>query len=148
MIIGIMLSTLHTLMFPVLMVVFGMALQHFADHYNTFRYFRCIQDEHINCSSVHHCSSASNETNCCLDDLNECISDHVLLQKMDILTVLCIAIGMVIFASSWVHAAIFHYVGNNQMLRIRKKLFQSLVNQDIKWFDLNQSKEITSRMIE
>ena len=51
-------------------------------------------------------------------------------------------------ANSWMHASIFHYVGSNQMLRIRKRLFQSLINEDIKWFDVNESKEITSRMIE
>ena len=145
---GILLSALQALMVPALMLIFGMALQHFADHYNTYRYFHCIQDEDIKCSSVQHCSRASNETNCCLDDSNKCITGHVLLQKMDILTVLCIVIGIVMFASSWVHASIFHYVGNNQMLRIRKKLFESLVNHDIKWFDINESKEITSRMTE
>ena len=148
MICAILLSALHALMIPTLMVVLGKALQHFADHYNTAEYFNCIHDGHINCSSVQYCSTASNETDCCMSDAVKCVTNDLLLQRMDILTVLCIVIGIVMLASSWMHASIFHYVGSNQMLRIRKRLFQSLVNQDIKWFDVNKSKEITSRMTE
>ena len=145
---GFLLSIVHGCMIPVLFFVFGMALQHFGDHYNTYRYSHCIGDENINCSFVRYCSTVSNPTNCCLDDSIKCITNHSLLSKLDIITVLCIPIAIVTFASSWIHASIFHYVGSNQMPRIRKKLFQSLVSQDIKWFDVNESKEITSRMIE
>ena len=148
MICAILLSAWNSLMIPTLMVVLGRALQHFADHYNTAEYFNCIHDGHINCSSVQYCSIASNETDCCISDSVKCVTNDLLLQRMDILTVLCILIGIVMLASSWIHASIFHYVGSNQMLRIRKRLFQSLINQDIKWFDVNESKEITSRMTE
>ena len=145
---GILLSIVHGFMIPTLFFIFGMALQHFADHYNTNRYFYCISDENINCSIVQYCSTASNQTDCCMDDTAECITNHTLLDKLDIITVLCVAIAIVTLASSWIHASIFHYLGNNQMTRIRKKLFQALISQDIKWFDVNESKEITSRMIE
>ena len=145
---GILLAVINGLMVPTVMVIFGMALQHFGDHYNTYRYFDCINDENSNCSLVQYCSTASNQTDCCIDDSIECITSHTLLNKLDIITVLCIPIAMVALASSWIHASIFHYVGNNQMLRIRRTLFRSLISQDIKWFDVNESKEITSRMTE
>ena len=145
---GVLLSIVHGFMIPVLFFVFGMALQHFGDHYNTYRYFDCINDENINCDLVQYCSTASNQTDCCMDDSVECITSHTLLDKLDIITVLCVPIAIVTLASSCIHASIFHYVGNNQMPRIRKKLFQSLVSQDIKWFDVNEPKEITSRMTE
>ena len=148
MICAILLAALSSLMIPTLMVILRMALRHFADHYNTAEYLSCIDDKQINCSSIHYCSTASNGTNCCMSDLVKCVTNDLLLQRMDILTVLCVVIGIVMLASSWMHASIFHYTGSNQMFRIRKRLFQSLVNQDIKWFDVNDSKEITSRMIE
>lgn len=135
-------------MFPTLMVMFGLALEHFGDHYNTHRYFDCIQDERINCSSVQHCSTASNETDCCMDSSVKCVTNNSLLQRMDTITVLCIVIMVFTFITSWIHPSIWHYVGNNQILRIRQRLFQSLVNQDIKWFDINEPREITSRMTE
>ena len=150
MICAILLATLSSLMTATLMVIFGMALQHFADHYNTAEYFNCIHAGHINCSAVQYCPTTSNGTNCCMSDIVKCVTNDLLLQRMhmDILTVLCAVIGIIMLASSWMHASIFHYTGSNQILRIRKRLFQSLVNQDIKWFDVNDSKEITSRMIE
>ena len=148
MICAILLSAWNSLMIPILMVILGMALQHFADHYNTAEYFNCIHDGHINCSAVQYCPTTSNGTDCCMSDSAKCVTNDLLLQRMDILTVLCAVITIVMLASSWMHASIFHYTGSSQMLRIRKRLFQSLVNQDIKWFDVNDSKEITSRMIE
>ena len=148
MICAILLSAWNSLMIPTLMVILGMALQHFADHYNTAEYFSCIHAGHINCSAVHYCPITSNGTDCCMSNSAKCVTNDLLLQRMDILTVLCAVIAIVMLASSWIHASIFHYTGSNQMLRIRKRLFQSLVNQDIKWFDVNDSKEITSRMTE
>jgi len=147
MIVGILLSALHALLIPTLLLIFGMAIQHFGDHYNTFGYFHCIQsDDNITCSVVQLCSNVSNQRGCCMDDTFECINNNTLLEKLDVITVLCIITGVFLFIFSWIHASIFHYVGNNQMLRIRKQLFRSFVNQDITWFDLNESREITSRM--
>lgn len=143
-----MLSGIHALTIPTLLVIFGMGVQHFADHYNTLRYIRCINNEYIKCSVVEHCSTTSNQTDCCMNSMTECITNNSLLQKMNIITVYCIAIGIVLFATSWMHASIFRCIGNSQMMKIRKKLFRSLVNQDITWFDVNESKEITSRMTE
>ena len=42
MICPILLSALHALMIPTLMVLLGKALQHFADHYNTAEYCTLI----------------------------------------------------------------------------------------------------------
>ena len=148
MIAGILLATLHALLMPTLLVIFGIAIQYFSDHSNTFSYFHCIQSDNISCTVVQLCSNVSNQTSCCMDGSFQCINNHMLLEKLDIITVLCIITGVALFTFSWMHASIFHYTGNNQMLRIRKKLFSSLVNQDITWFDVNESREITSRMTE
>ena len=94
MICPILLSALHALMIPTLMVLLGKALQHFADHYNTAEYFNCIHDGHINCSSVQYCSTASNETVCYMSDSVICVTNDLLLQRMDILTAHCIVIGI------------------------------------------------------
>ena len=135
-------------MIPTLLVIFGIGLQYFGNHYNTYRHFHCINDRNVNCSLVQYCSQAGNRTDCCMDDSVECTTNHLLIQKLDIITVLCVPIAVVMFASSWIHASIFHHVGNNLIARIRRKLFQSLLYQDIKWFDVSDPKELTSRMTE
>ena len=131
MVIGLLLATVHATAMPVLMFVFGIAVKHFADHYHTSKHFRCLNDQNINCSMIVHCSNADNETNCCINDQFDYVSNDTLLQTLDFVTLYCVIITIVVFFSGWAHAGIFHYIGDQQMLEIRKRLFRSIILQDI-----------------
>lgn len=126
MIIGLLLATVHAHMMPALMFVFGSALRYFAGYYHTVRYFRCLHDN-VNCSIIMHCSAADNQTDCCLYDQFDCVNNGKLLHNLDLITVYCIIIGVIVFFTSWAHGAIFHYIGDQQMLEIRKRLFRSII---------------------
>jgi len=133
-------------MMPSLMFVFGIAVQYFADHYHIGKYFNCLYRENINCSIIIYCSD--NQTNCCLCNQFSCIDNDALLHNLDFITLYCIIIGIVVFFTGWAHAAIFRFIGDRQMLAIRKIVFRSIILQDIGWFDVNETSEITSRMTE
>lgn len=147
MIIGLLLATIHATTMPALMFVFGIAVKYFAGHYHTDKYYKCLY-QNVTCSNVIHCSNPDNQTDCCLYDQFNCVSNDELLQNLDLITVYCIIIGIVVFFSGWAHAAIFHFIGDQQMLEIRKRLFRSIILQDIGWFDAIGTSAITSKMTE
>ena len=96
-----------------------------------------------------YCSAISNQTGCCIDDSSyECIETDQFLHNMDYLTIYVIMCGVVAFVVGWMHSAIFRYVGDRQMLEIRKRLFSSIIHQDIDWFDSIATEEITNRLTE
>lgn len=132
---------------PALMFVFGIAVRYYAGHYHTDKFFHCVQDN-INCSDIIFCSNPSNETSCCFHDQFDCVTNNTLIHLLDQITLYCLTIAIVVFFSAWAHGAIFHYVGEKQMLEIRKRLFRSIIMQDIGWFDVVETAEITSKMTE
>ena len=133
---------------PVLLFVFRIAVKNFADNHHTSNYFRCLNEQNSNCSAAIYCSSADNNTNCCIYDQFDCVSNNALLHVLDFVTLYCIIIAVVVFFSGWGHSAIFHYIGDKQMFEIRKRLFRSIILQDVGWFDTNDTAEITSKMTE
>lgn len=149
MLIGLLLAALHATAMPALMFVFGIAVDHFANHYHTGNYFNCLQEDVYNCNhNIIYCSNADNQTNCCIHDQFECVSNTTLLHKLDLITLYCVIITIVVFCSGWTHATIFHFIGDRQMIEIRRRLFRSIILQDIGWFDVVETSEITSKMTE
>lgn len=57
-------------------------------------------------------------------------------------------IGLVMLVSSYVSIMLFNYAAHNQIFSIRSAFLKSALNQDIGWYDLNQSGEFASRMNE
>ena len=146
--IGLLLATVHAAAMPALLFVFGNAVKHFAGHYHTRQYSRCLSEQNISCSMVVHCSNADNETQCCIHDQFNCVSNETLLHTLDFITLYCIIITIAVLFTGWGHTTIFHYIGDRQMLEIRKRLFRSIILQDVGWFDVTETAEITSKMTE
>ncbi|KAJ6632996.1 ATP-dependent translocase ABCB1, partial [Pseudolycoriella hygida] len=57
-------------------------------------------------------------------------------------------LGVIMFVGTYFSIMLFNIAAHSQILRIRGKFFQSILNQDIAWYDLNQSGEFASRMNE
>ncbi|XP_055373170.1 ATP-dependent translocase ABCB1 [Condylostylus longicornis] len=57
-------------------------------------------------------------------------------------------IGAVMLICSYVSVTTFNYAAHSQIFTIRGIYFRSILNQDIEWFDFNQSGEFGSRMNE
>ena len=147
--IGLSLAFIHALTITTLWILFSNVFRNFANHRVSYNYFHCINQVTINCSNLLYCSAMGNQTGCCFDHSSyKCIETDQFLQNMDYLTIYVIICGVVVFFFGWGHSAIFRYTGDRQMLEIRKRLFSSIIQQNIQWFDTIATEEITSRMIE
>ncbi|XP_018319200.1 multidrug resistance protein 1 [Agrilus planipennis] len=57
-------------------------------------------------------------------------------------------VGAVMFVSSYLSIALFNYSALRQGYKIRTLFFEKVLNQDIGWYDVNQTGDIASRMSE
>lgn len=57
-------------------------------------------------------------------------------------------LGAIMLIGSYLSIMLFNYAALNQIFRIRSIFLKSVLNQDIGWFDANQSGEFASRMNE
>ncbi|CAH1967884.1 unnamed protein product [Acanthoscelides obtectus] len=53
-------------------------------------------------------------------------------------------VGFIMVVATYVYTVLFGYSSTNQILKMRKTLFEKILNQDIEWFDKNQSGEFTT----
>ncbi|XP_037033409.1 ATP-dependent translocase ABCB1-like isoform X2 [Bradysia coprophila] len=57
-------------------------------------------------------------------------------------------LGVVMLAGTYVSIMLFNFAAHSQIFRIRGNFLRSVLNQDIAWYDVNQSGEFASRMNE
>lgn len=57
-------------------------------------------------------------------------------------------IGIVMLVCSYLSVTCFNYAAHSQIMAIRSKFFQSVLHQDMTWYDMNPSGEVASRMNE
>ncbi|EDW61888.1 ATP-dependent translocase ABCB1 [Drosophila virilis] len=57
-------------------------------------------------------------------------------------------IGLVMLFCSYMAITCFNYAAHSQIMSIRSKFFQSVLHQDMGWYDINPSGEVASRMNE
>ncbi|VEN57179.1 unnamed protein product, partial [Callosobruchus maculatus] len=67
-----------------------------------------------------------------------------LWQETQRFAVISAVVGLVMVATTYVYTVLFGYSSTNQILKMRKALFEKILNQDIEWFDKNQSGEFTT----
>lgn len=72
----------------------------------------------------------------------------LLLDKVQQFSLQNTYIGIVMLVCSYLSITCFNYAAHSQILTIRSKFFRSILHQDMKWYDFNQSGEVASRMNE
>ena len=82
-----------------------------------------------------------------------CILDNVIQSNISkILNVLyhpCIpGIGAIVLVVAYIQVACWQNASYNQSMKIRINLFQSILRQDIGWFDTHESGELNTRLSE
>ncbi|KAH8284597.1 hypothetical protein KR018_005431 [Drosophila ironensis] len=73
---------------------------------------------------------------------------NALLDKVQEFSLQNTYIGIVMLVCSYLSITCFNYAAHSQILTIRSKFFRSILHQDMKWYDFNQSGEVASRMNE
>jgi ATP-binding cassette subfamily B (MDR/TAP) protein 1 len=57
-------------------------------------------------------------------------------------------LGIIMLSCSYLSITLFNYAAHNQIFRLRSRFLQAALNQDISWYDFNQSGEFASRINE
>ncbi|XP_001975658.3 multidrug resistance protein 1A [Drosophila erecta] len=73
---------------------------------------------------------------------------NLLLDKVQQFSLQNTYIGIIMLVCSYLSITCFNYAAHSQILIIRSKFFRSILHQDMKWYDFNQSGEVASRMNE
>ncbi|KAH8233003.1 hypothetical protein KR026_002905 [Drosophila bipectinata] len=73
---------------------------------------------------------------------------NLLLDKVQEFSLQNTYIGIIMLVCSYISITCFNYAAHSQILTIRSKFFRSILHQDMKWYDFNQSGEVASRMNE
>ena len=122
-----MAAIAHGVAFVFLLVVFGNTLDEFATFAgSTF----CGGNMTTNCTNR---SDAE-------DQLIDTINHPIVYQY-------CM-LGVINFLTGWIQVMFFQFAATRQVKKIRVAYFQSILKQEIAWFDLNPTGEINSRLNE
>ncbi|KAJ8964325.1 hypothetical protein NQ314_004995, partial [Rhamnusium bicolor] len=65
--------------------------------------------------------------------------DEILRQEVKDFAINTTIIGVVTIVTTYISGVLFSYSAINQILKIRKKFLEKTLNQDIEWFDVNQT---------
>lgn len=127
MLIGIVSAAVHGTTFPFLLVVYGTTLDEFAQYSITVF---CEGNTTVNCTT----------RNAARDDLIDTINHPIILYY-------CI-IGLVTILCGWIQVVTFQISAGRQVNKMRTAFLNSVVKQEISWFDHNSTGEINSRLNE
>ena len=127
MLIGIVFATIHGVCLPFLLIVYGSTLDEFAQYSITMF---CEGNITVNCTT----------RGAARDDLIDYINHPIVLYY-------CI-IGLVTILSGWINVVTFQFSAGRQVKKIRIAVFNSIMKQEISWFDSNPTGEINSRLNE
>ena len=87
-----------------------------------------------------------------LEDLvnsrTQCLDDDEFISEIDQLVYIFLGIAGGAFVVGYIHVLMFQLAAERQIHRIRLKYYRSILRQDIGWFDVNSSGELSSRLSE
>lgn len=73
---------------------------------------------------------------------------ELFLEEVQMFAIYSTILGLVMFFGTYISIMMFNYAAHSQIFRIRGRFLRSVLNQDIAWYDVNQSGEFASRMNE
>ncbi|XP_045177444.2 ATP-dependent translocase ABCB1-like isoform X2 [Mercenaria mercenaria] len=117
MFIGSLAAMVHGAGWPVLMIFFGDMTDSFIN---------------VNVSDIN-----PNDTSALFDEFNSDMTKYSLYY---------IYIGAAVFVASYIQVACWTVACERQVHRIRKQFFRAILRQEIAWFDVHQSGELTTRL--
>ncbi|VDP33808.1 unnamed protein product, partial [Soboliphyme baturini] len=132
---GTLFAVIHGAGWPMLsMIIGGMT--------NTF-----IRAENSNFSSAS--SSVVDSTsgiNTNYSATNFTISPDQFISDVTKFAVYYVAVGVVIFVTTFLQVSCWSYTCERQMFRIRREFFRSVLHLDVSWYDRHPSGELTSKL--
>ena len=123
MLIGAISGLCHGVTFILLFVAFGTALDEFVE-------YTVCRNNLANCSESDLDAAADN----LIDEIN-----------YPIVVYLCV-LGILAQCFAWLQTMLFRFSSERQIKRIRILFFRSILRQEIGWFDVHLSGELSSRL--
>nr|XP_057939637.1 ATP-dependent translocase ABCB1-like isoform X2 [Doryrhamphus excisus] len=129
MVFGTLMSVAHGSIMPLMSIVFGEMTDGFTQH-------------------LLHQNNASDASD--ISDANSTfmILNNTFQEEMTTLAVCYSVMGAFVLVAAYMQVAFFTLSAGRQVLRIRKRFFHSVMRQDIGWFDVNDTGELNTRLIE
>jgi len=86
-----------------------------------------------------------NLTNCSESDLDAAADDLIDVINYPIVVYLCV-LGTLAQTFAWLQTTMFRFSSERQIKRIRVLFFRAILRQEIGWFDINSTGELSSRL--
>jgi len=147
----------HGASLPILMIVFGENTDAFSNEFLTREIASTINSDpdtnitlnvdDLNCTELNNICRGRDDCRFFVDD-SLCTTGDDLVDEINILVIYYCVLGVVAFVCGWLHVSLYQYACERQLQIIRKKFFQSILRQEIGWFDVNSVGELNSRVNE
>ncbi|KAK4873210.1 hypothetical protein RN001_015239 [Aquatica leii] len=91
---------------------------------------------------VKYITTTKNETN----NITVTVAENIFKEKILAVTVTNFTLGVLVTVSMYSATVLFSHTALNQTLKIRKLFLSNILNQDVGWYDLNQTGDFASRI--
>ena len=170
---GFFLSIASGLTLPMSMVLFGDIVNNFlyqylttyigkADNETVATYVQSTAfSQNVSCTELNDSSLLENITNssillCGLNNKRQyeeiiafaCDPNARLQSEIGIFSLYFVALGAVALVAGFLGALFWNISAYRQTRRIRESLYQSILRQEVGWFDVNNATELNTRLIE
>ncbi|XP_043921481.1 ATP-dependent translocase ABCB1-like [Protopterus annectens] len=82
----------------------------------------------------------------CFDNASECNMYSPFGEQMSMFALYYVGVGVGVLILAYVQISFLVLAGARQVRRLRREFFHALLNQEIGWFDVNKSGELTTRL--
>ena len=156
---GSIAAILHGACLPGLMLIFGDLTTAFINQAST-RVFANLTDGIVNCSAsnfppIPNCSlnvtpatTYAEILQGCISGQTECLTNDDFLERINTQVYIFLGIAAGVFIAATFQIMLYQLAAERQVYKIRLLFYRAILRQNIGWFDINPSVDISSRLIE
>ena len=163
--IGTITGILHGISLPVLMLLFGELINFYIYQEQTSSVANCLDISASSCNDIFFsntsfilpCGFNSTLFNGATLDLSveaifgrnaQCLTDEDFTSEVSLYCIYLTFVGIGVFLLAYIEISFFQMACERQVKKIRLYFYQSVLRQNIGWFDSNPSGELASRLNE
>ena len=163
MLLGSFAAILHGAALPALVFIFGVVLTDFSNHFISPR-FTILTGGILNCSASNFSITVLRTSRCtlniapgttyedvlerCLGGQRECLTTDEFLQRIDTQVYIFLGLAAGVFIAGTLQIMSYQLAAERQVYKIRLLFYRAILRQNIGWFDINPSVDISSILIE
>ena len=102
----------------------------------------------VNCGALAFGTSFEDILQHCFSDESECLDEDDFIDTINMQAYFFVGIGVATLFVATIQVSFFQVACERQVHKIRRLFYQSILHQEIGWFDANPSGELSSRLSE